>query len=374
MSAPTDRCDIAIIGGGIVGLATAMALVERTPRLGRGARGRGPPRRAPDRPQQRRHPLGPLLQARLAQGAELRRGPRGALPLLRRARHRPRALRQGRARRARARAAAARGAGAPRPGERAAGPAAPRPGGDPRARAPRPRHRRALRARHRHRGLHRGHRGLRGQRARRGRRVSSPGRASPPAGATRRPAGLRRTSCWRPRGAPCAAARWSTAPGSIPTAWRACAAWSPACASSPSAASTTSSCRSSTHLVRNLIYPVPDPRFPFLGVHFTRMVHGGVEAGPNAVLALKREGYGRADFSLRDTAELLAYRRLLAHGAAGTGAWAWANCGAPSARAPSCAALRRLSPRSARGRRAPRRRGGARPGARARRQARATTS
>lgn len=60
-------------------------------------------------------------------------------------------------------------------------------------------------------------------------------------------------------------------------------------------------------LVRNLIYPVPDPRFPFLGVHFTRMVRGGVEAGPNAVLALKREGYGRADFSLRDTAELLAF-------------------------------------------------------------------
>ena len=61
------------------------------------------------------------------------------------------------------------------------------------------------------------------------------------------------------------------------------------------------------HLVRNLVYPVPDPAFPFLGVHFTRRVHGGVEAGPNAVLALKREGYGRADVSLRDTAELLAY-------------------------------------------------------------------
>ena len=61
------------------------------------------------------------------------------------------------------------------------------------------------------------------------------------------------------------------------------------------------------HLVRNLIYPVPDPRFPFLGVHFTRMMRGGVEAGPNAVLALKREGYGRADFSVRDTAELLAF-------------------------------------------------------------------
>ena len=60
-------------------------------------------------------------------------------------------------------------------------------------------------------------------------------------------------------------------------------------------------------LVRNLIYPVPDPEFPFLGVHFTRMVGGGVEAGPNAVLALKREGYTRWSFSLRDTAATLAY-------------------------------------------------------------------
>lgn len=53
-------------------------------------------------------------------------------------------------------------------------------------------------------------------------------------------------------------------------------------------------------LVRNLIYPVPDPRFPFLGVHFTRMIHGGVEAGPNAVLALRREGYSKWSLSLRD--------------------------------------------------------------------------
>src|SRR5690606_24077183 len=45
------------------------------------------------------------------------------------------------------------------------------------------------------------------------------------------------------------------------------------------------------HLVKNLIYPVPDPNFPFLGVHFTRMIGGGVEAGPNAVLAFRREGY-----------------------------------------------------------------------------------
>lgn len=60
------------------------------------------------------------------------------------------------------------------------------------------------------------------------------------------------------------------------------------------------------HLVRNLIYPVPDPRFPFLGVHFTRSIHGGVEAGPNAVLAFRREGYGRAAFAPGDAWEILA--------------------------------------------------------------------
>jgi len=61
------------------------------------------------------------------------------------------------------------------------------------------------------------------------------------------------------------------------------------------------------HLVRALIYPVPDPQFPFLGVHFTRRVHGGVDAGPNAVLALKREGYRPSDFNARDLGETLAY-------------------------------------------------------------------
>jgi L-2-hydroxyglutarate oxidase len=60
-------------------------------------------------------------------------------------------------------------------------------------------------------------------------------------------------------------------------------------------------------LVRGLIYPVPDPRFPFLGVHFTRTIHGGVEAGPNAVLALAREGYRKRDINLRDLAETLTY-------------------------------------------------------------------
>jgi L-2-hydroxyglutarate oxidase len=61
-------------------------------------------------------------------------------------------------------------------------------------------------------------------------------------------------------------------------------------------------------LVRHLIYPVPDPRFPFLGVHFTRLIHGGIEAGPNAVLALAREGYRKTDFQLRDFVDAIAYR------------------------------------------------------------------
>ncbi|MEW6744203.1 MAG: L-2-hydroxyglutarate oxidase [Planctomycetota bacterium] len=61
------------------------------------------------------------------------------------------------------------------------------------------------------------------------------------------------------------------------------------------------------HLVRHLIYPVPDPRFPFLGVHFTRTIGGEVEAGPNAVLSLKREGYSRTSFSLGDTLETLSF-------------------------------------------------------------------
>jgi (S)-2-hydroxyglutarate dehydrogenase len=61
------------------------------------------------------------------------------------------------------------------------------------------------------------------------------------------------------------------------------------------------------YLVKSLIYPVPDPRFPFLGVHFTQRVHGGVDAGPNAVLALKREGYHWSEVSVRDTADTISY-------------------------------------------------------------------
>jgi (S)-2-hydroxyglutarate dehydrogenase len=61
------------------------------------------------------------------------------------------------------------------------------------------------------------------------------------------------------------------------------------------------------YLVKGLIYPVPNPDFPFLGVHFTRMVDKSVHAGPNAVLSLKREGYNKTDFDLRDFAEVMTY-------------------------------------------------------------------
>lgn len=61
------------------------------------------------------------------------------------------------------------------------------------------------------------------------------------------------------------------------------------------------------YLVKNLIYPVPDPNFPFLGVHFTRMIHGGVEAGPNAVLAFRREGYKKLDINFKELFETLAW-------------------------------------------------------------------
>lgn len=62
------------------------------------------------------------------------------------------------------------------------------------------------------------------------------------------------------------------------------------------------------HLVKNLIYPVPDPELPFLGVHFTRMIGGGVECGPNAVLAFRREGYKFHHFRLKDMLELAGYK------------------------------------------------------------------
>ena len=62
--------------------------------------------------------------------------------------------------------------------------------------------------------------------------------------------------------------------------------------------------------MKHLIYPVPDPQFPFLGVHFTRLIKGGVEAGPNAVLAFKREGYKKTDFSAADLFDALSFGGL----------------------------------------------------------------
>ena len=61
------------------------------------------------------------------------------------------------------------------------------------------------------------------------------------------------------------------------------------------------------HLCKNLIYPVPDPQFPFLGVHFTRMIDGSVECGPNAVLAFGREAYGKFDLNVKDLLESIFY-------------------------------------------------------------------
>ena len=96
-------------------------------------------------------------------------------------------------------------------------------------------------------------------------------------------------------------------------------------------------------MLRNLIYPVPDPAFPFLGVHFTRRLDGSVEAGPNAVLALKREGYRWRDVSLRDTAESLSWPGFLrlarSHWRTGLGeVWRSVN------KAAFVSALRRLMP------------------------------
>lgn len=62
------------------------------------------------------------------------------------------------------------------------------------------------------------------------------------------------------------------------------------------------------HKVKHLIYPVPNPAMPFLGVHFTRMTNGDIECGPNAVFTFKREGYGKTDFSLKDTVDALTYK------------------------------------------------------------------
>ena len=96
-------------------------------------------------------------------------------------------------------------------------------------------------------------------------------------------------------------------------------------------------------MVRNLIYPVPDPAFPFLGVHFTRRLDGSVEAGPNAVLALRREGYRWRDLSLRDAFESLTWpgflRLAMKHGGTGMGE-VWRSASKPA----FTKALQRLLP------------------------------
>lgn len=100
---------------------------------------------------------------------------------------------------------------------------------------------------------------------------------------------------------------------------------------------------SAATLVRNLIYPVPDPVFPFLGVHFTRMIGGGVEAGPNAMLAMTREGYSKWDINPRDLAEAVLF----------PGIWrfmnthrkmAWAEISQTFSRRRFCQAMQKLVP------------------------------
>lgn len=100
---------------------------------------------------------------------------------------------------------------------------------------------------------------------------------------------------------------------------------------------------SAQHLVRHLIYPVPDPMFPFLGVHFTRLVDGGVEAGPNAVLAFAREGYTKWQINLRDLADALTCGGLwrFMHKHQGM---VWAELRRSFSRRWFCAALQKLVP------------------------------
>jgi L-2-hydroxyglutarate oxidase len=97
------------------------------------------------------------------------------------------------------------------------------------------------------------------------------------------------------------------------------------------------------HLVRHLIYPVPDPAFPFLGVHFTRLIHGGVEAGPNAVLAFAREGYKKTDFIAADLWDALSFPGLWRFLRRYPGV-SWYEIRRSFSRELFCASLRRLVP------------------------------
>ena len=96
-------------------------------------------------------------------------------------------------------------------------------------------------------------------------------------------------------------------------------------------------------LVRNLIYPVPDPKFPFLGVHFTRLIHGGIEAGPNAVLALAREGYRKTDINLADMCDAVGFAGLWRFFGRHPG-MCWAELMRSFSRRRFCESLQRLVP------------------------------
>ncbi len=97
------------------------------------------------------------------------------------------------------------------------------------------------------------------------------------------------------------------------------------------------------NLVRHLIYPTPDPRFPFLGVHFTRLIHGGIEAGPNAVLAFAREGYRKTDFNPGDLFDALSYRGFWRFLKRYPSMW-WFELRRSFSRALFCQSLQRLVP------------------------------
>ena len=97
------------------------------------------------------------------------------------------------------------------------------------------------------------------------------------------------------------------------------------------------------YLVKHLIYPVPNPAFPFLGVHFTRMIDGSIHAGPNAVLSFKREGYTKTDFSVKDLSETLGYSGFW-HLAAKHASYGWSEMVRSWSRPAFLRSLQRLIP------------------------------
>jgi (S)-2-hydroxyglutarate dehydrogenase len=97
------------------------------------------------------------------------------------------------------------------------------------------------------------------------------------------------------------------------------------------------------YLVKHLIYPVPNPAFPFLGVHFTRMIDGSIHAGPNAVLSLKREGYTKTSLDLKDMAETLTYSGFWSLAAKHAG-YGWSEMVRSWSRAAFLRSLQRLIP------------------------------